>query len=504
MDILDGHRIPVNAHEREQRVAGVPTSDLFPYYGATGQVGWIDGYLFDEDLLLLGEDGAPYFEPQKSKAYMVRGKVWVNNHAHVLRPRASLMTGLLLCYYLNTFDYHGYVTGTTRYKLNQAPMRRIPLPLPPLPEQRRIVAKIEELFTRLDAGVAALKAAKAQLKRYRQAVLKQAFEGRLTAAWREAHKGELEPASALLERIRAERGTAKGERLPPVDNEGLPELPEGWVWTSLQQVSWDSGYGTSMKCDYGFQGPPVLRIPNVVNGRISLNDMKYAHDALSLKPANAVSPADFLIIRTNGSPDLIGRGALVSESFGEPYFFASYLIRFRILAVDALPGWVSTIWHSPLVRDWISRNAATTAGQYNLSVGKLNKLVLPLAPLVEQRHIIGEVERRFSIADEVEKAIDQSLAHAARLRQSILKRAFEGKLVPQDPADEPAEVLLERTRRERAGGRPGKGEEPDALPMVQERVLPPGASPLQNDTSQSGGTNGAGISDEKMIQGRLL
>ena len=219
-----------------------------------------------------------------------------------------------------------------------------------------------------------------------------------------------------------------------------------------------------MKCDYGFQGPPVLRIPNVVKGRISLDDLKCAHDAFRLKPADALSPADFLIIRTNGSPDLIGRGALVSEPFDEPHFFASYLIRFRILAVDTLPGWVSTIWHSPLVRDWVSRNAATTAGQYNLSVGKLNRLVLPLPPLAEQRQIIGEVERRFSIADEVEKAVGQSLAQAERLRQSILKRAFEGRLVPQDPADEPAGKLLERIRRERAG-------EKNNIRMVQGNLL---------------------------------
>ena len=115
-------------------------------------------------------------------------------------------------------------------------MRQIPIPLSPLPEQHRIVAKIEELFTRLDAGVEALKKIKAQLKRYRQAVLKYAFEGKLTQEWREANKGKIEPASVLLERIKEERkkeGKGKLKELPPIDTSDLPELPEGWVWTTV-------------------------------------------------------------------------------------------------------------------------------------------------------------------------------------------------------------------------------------------------------------------------------
>ena len=122
---------------------------------------------------MLGEDGAPFLDAFSNKAYIINGKTWVNNHAHVLRSKTN---NKFLCYCLNSFNYKGYVSGTTRLKLTQAEMKRIPVPVPPLSEQERIVARIEELFSELDAGVETLKKIKAQLAVYRQAVLKEAFD----------------------------------------------------------------------------------------------------------------------------------------------------------------------------------------------------------------------------------------------------------------------------------------------------------------------------------------
>ena len=183
VEILDSERKPINSDEREERLAKKNVKK-YPYYGATGQVGWIDDFLFDEELLLLGEDAAPFFEQSKNVAYIISGKTWVNNHAHVLRAVYELTSNRYLCHYLNIFDYHDFVTGTTRLKLPQTPLKKIPIKLPPLPEQHRIVAKIEELFTKLDVAFDELKKAKAQIKRYRQSVLKHAFEGKLTEEWR--------------------------------------------------------------------------------------------------------------------------------------------------------------------------------------------------------------------------------------------------------------------------------------------------------------------------------
>lgn len=145
---LDHLRKPINETERKQRIEGKSQTELFPYFGATKQQGWIDDYIFDEELVLLGEDGVPFLDPLRPKAYLATGKSWVNNHAHVFR--AIFVSPSYLIYCLNVFDYAGRVTGTTRSKLNQARALDIPIPLPPLAEQSRIVAKVGELMRLID------------------------------------------------------------------------------------------------------------------------------------------------------------------------------------------------------------------------------------------------------------------------------------------------------------------------------------------------------------------
>ena len=233
VDILDSKRVPVNAKERETRVGQVP------YYGATGQVGWIDDYLFDEELVLLGEDGAPFLDATRQKAYIIRGKSWVNNHAHVLKARSDIPNSYIK-YYLDTIDYHEFVTGTTRLKLNQAAMRRIPIPVAPPEERARIVAEIEKQFSRLDEAVANLKRVKANLKRYKSAVLKAAVEGKLTEDWRKHHP-DVGPASKLLDRALAERrdrwkGKRKYKEPTELDTSDLPKLPNSWTWTPWESA----------------------------------------------------------------------------------------------------------------------------------------------------------------------------------------------------------------------------------------------------------------------------
>jgi type I restriction enzyme, S subunit len=144
VEILDSYRQPVNSDERINRTQGKMASELFPYFGATGQVGVIDDYLFDESLVLLGEDSVPFFDLYKHKAYKVAGKVWINNHVHVLRVKDNTLDARFFTHYLNFFDYTGFVSGSTRLKLTQAAMRIIPIPLPPLLEQKRIADKLEE------------------------------------------------------------------------------------------------------------------------------------------------------------------------------------------------------------------------------------------------------------------------------------------------------------------------------------------------------------------------
>lgn len=146
-DILDNLRKPINSNERNLRITNKQENELYPYYGATGQVGMIDDFVVNGHYLLLGEDGAPFLDKNAIKAYPIHGKCWVNNHAHILNPKVDFE---YLQYYLNQLNYSEYVNGSTRLKLTQSDMRFIKIFLPPLAEQKRIRAKINTLFYQLD------------------------------------------------------------------------------------------------------------------------------------------------------------------------------------------------------------------------------------------------------------------------------------------------------------------------------------------------------------------
>ena len=451
VDIFDSQRVPINAKEREHRIIGKPRSKLYPYYGATGQVGWIDDYLFDEELVLLGEDGAPFLDFTKAKAYIIRGKTWVNNHAHVLRAILGLTTNQFICHFLNQFDFHGYVTGTTRHKLNQAPMRRIPLPIAPLPEQKRIVAKIEELFTKLDAGVEALKKIKAELKRYRQAVLKHAFEGELTAEWREKNRDKLESASKLLERIKKEREKCtkgKEKKLPPLETTDLPELPDGWEWAQLGEISKFKNGINFTKAQKGDKGILTIDVLNMYSKNLWVDsDNLYR---VNKKPNDEyiLQYGDILFVRSSVKREGVGWASLFKK-MNEPATFCGFIIRARLFDVEFSSEYLTYFLRSDTARkDIVGSSSQVTIT--NINQNALGRITIPLCSAIEQNQIVSEIDHHFSIADQIEQTIEQGLKQSNRLRQSILKKAFEGKLVPQDPEDEPAEKLLERIKAEKA------------------------------------------------------
>ncbi|HIB9520753.1 TPA: restriction endonuclease subunit S, partial [Klebsiella pneumoniae] len=180
VEILDSMRIPVNNKERQKRIEGKDFNKLYPYYGATGEVGKIDDFIFDEELIALGEDGVPFFDGQKNKAYMLYGKTWVNNHAHVLKAIQGLSHNKFLCYFLNQFDYHDYVNGGTRLKLTQANMRKIPVRFAPFSEQKIIAEKLDTLLAQVDSTKARLEQIPQILKRFRQVVLAAIVNGKLS------------------------------------------------------------------------------------------------------------------------------------------------------------------------------------------------------------------------------------------------------------------------------------------------------------------------------------
>ena len=178
-EFLDSRRVPVNDSDRAKRTAGKKESELFPYYGANGQVGWIDGYLFNEPLILLAEDGGNFGSADRPIAYDVRGRYWVNNHAHVLRPRDGVDFDFCLQALRIRPDVGDLVSGSTRAKLNQEIAASIPIPLPPLEEQKRIAAMLNEQTASAEQARKAIEQELDTVNKLPAALLRRAFNGEL-------------------------------------------------------------------------------------------------------------------------------------------------------------------------------------------------------------------------------------------------------------------------------------------------------------------------------------
>lgn len=358
-----------------------------------------------------------------------------------------------------------YEGDRPRVKFEQ--LSKFTLNLPPRAEQTRIVAKLEELLSDLDAGVAELKAAQKKLAQYRQSLLKAAVEGALTAAWRTQHQ-PTETGAQLLQRILQERRArwearqlakfAEQGKTPPKDwqkkypepvqpdTTGLPKLPPGWVWASVEQLSVDQRYGSSAKTNEEASGIPVLRMGNIQDGRLDIEKLKYLPSSHEEFPDLLLQSGDMLFNRTN-SPELVGKTA-VFRSEVEPCSYASYLIAVRF-ASGVVPELVSACINSSYGRHWVKSVVVQQVGQANVNGSKLAALAIPLPPESEQMEILRCLANQAQAAFDQEANVRKALKQSTAQRQNILRAAFSGQLVPQDPHDEPASALLERIRAER-------------------------------------------------------
>ena len=355
-------------------------------------------------------------------------------------------------------------TTTNISNISSGKLSAVTLEVPPLPEQHRIVAEIEKQFTRLDASVSVLKRARANLKRYRASVLKTACEGRLVSTEADLARAEnrdYEPAASLLERILAEcrthwesqkkrRGKYKEPASP--DTSGLPELPEGWVWATVEQVAEIQGGIQKQPMRAPAANPfPFLRVANVLRGALDLEEVHLIELFSGELEKFKLLSGDLLIVEGNGSPSQIGRMAIWNGEV-ENCVHQNHIIRARVYS-GIVEEFVESYWNSPTGSSLVLGVASSTSGLYTLSVSKVSALPIPLPPLAEQRRIVVEVERRLSVVQQTEAAVEVGLKRAGRLRQSILKQAFSGQLVYQDPNDEPA-LALAGTHPGRAGGGP--------------------------------------------------
>jgi type I restriction enzyme S subunit len=412
-EILDSRRIPLNADARKSRIEGKGEDELFPYYGATGLVGWIDDFLFDEQLILLGEDGVPFFDPLRHKAYLVSGRFWVNNHAHVLRGIAGLADHGYLTSYLNQLDYTGFVSGSTRLKLTQAAMRGIPVPLAPLNEQRRIAAKLDTTLAAVDACRQRLDGVVAILKRFRQAVLAAATSGELTREWRE------------------ERGATQ----------------DSWSTIKTKEAGKiQLGRQRSPKYHHGPTMRPYLRVQNVFEDQIDLDDVMEMDFSGSDLEKYTLHPGDILL-NEGQSPQYLGRPAMYRGELPGACFTNS-LIRFQA-GDSVLAEFALLVFRNSMHSGRYVEKGTITTNIAHLSAGRFGDVEFPLPPLPEQQEIVRRAQGLFTLADQLEARLNAARKVVDRLTPALLAKAFRGELVPQDPSDEPASVLLERIRAAR-------------------------------------------------------
>jgi type I restriction enzyme, S subunit len=428
-EIHDNLRLPINATERTMRIDGKAEADLFPYYGATGQVGWIDDFRMEGRYVLVGEDGAPFLDPFARKAYIVEGRTWVNNHAHILRGKPDILDDWFLKYALDVTDYRAFVNGTTRLKLTQGSLREIPIRLPSIGSQRRIVARVDELFTELDDGEEELRRARAELETYRKSLLKAAVTGELTVDWRAANPPN-ESGADLLARILTDR-RARWEANPknkgksyrePVGPEAvnLPALPQDWTWASLTQLA-DLGTGSTpsrSEPDYWNGDVPWLKSGCVNQPMIHQAEEFISNAAVKAHRLKFFEPGTLLIAlygegKTRGKTTVLAIRSTISQALG------------AVAVIEIEPLFVKAVLDS----DYQKNRVISSGGvQPNFNMAKLAALAIPLPSLAEQGEIVEMLSAATAAGAEIGEAETNAAADSRFLRQSILAAAFRGEL----------------------------------------------------------------------------
>lgn len=334
----------------------------------------------------------------------------------LLKPRFEAIESSYLKYWLNSpttlATMLDQMTGTAIRRLTLKTISAQTIRLPPLLEQRRIVAKVDGLTARTARARKDLNRIPTLIARYKQRLLALAFSGELTAGWRTDH--------------------------------GLREP----VPTTVDDLSEGLRYGTAQKSYPEPNGVAVLRIPNVASGRISLEDLKYSKLESKEFAKLRLNEGDILVVRSNGSLDLVGRAALVTgDAIGLAY--AGYLIRIRPKHDVVMPKFLTLMLEAPAIRSVIEAGARSTSGVNNINATELGALTVPLFDIDEQAEIVRRITSAFCWLDRM--AADHAAAARLlpKLDAAILAKAFRGELVPQDPSEEPAAKLLERIKAER-------------------------------------------------------
>lgn len=389
---------------------------------------------------------------------------------HVARAEAGIsprwLAAFLVQHDVRRAAQRAMTGGVGQMRVPQSFLETLRLPIAPTAEQSRIADELEELFSDLDAGVAALERVQAKLKHYRASVLKAAVEGALTADWRAKHP-KTEPATDFLARILAERRRrweedqlakfkkagkeppknwkAKYQEPAPPDTTDLPALPDGWCWATLGQISTLITSGSRGWADYYSQeGPLFVRSQDIRTDRLLLADVAHVTPPRSSEGVRTRLACGDLLVTITGAN--VAKAAFVADEIGEAY------VSQHVGLVRLIDSGTGTFTHMYVIAPSAGRRrlllAAYGAGKPGLNLDNLRELPLPFPPLREMTAIAEAVEDQLSVIDHLESDITAKLKEAQSLRQSILRHAFAGKLVPQNPKDEPAAELLKRIAAE--------------------------------------------------------
>lgn len=384
----DAERIPLSVDERKN------LKKEYDYYGASGVIDKVDKYLFDKKLLLIGEDGANLLMRSTPIAFLAKGQYWVNNHAHVLDCNESLLCMEYLMYYINAISLAKYVTGTAQPKMNQEKMNSIPVSLPPLAEQKRIVAKIEELLPYIDRYEKAWSRLEDFNKRFptdmQKSILQLAIRGKLVPQRPEEGTGE-----ALYRQIQAEKqslirsGKLKKEKpLPEITPDEIPfDIPESWKLIRLGDVI-SLLSGTDFKPEeYNDQG----RGTPYITGASSLSDTGVIVNRWTETPRNMASYGDVLLV-CKGS----GYGKTVICDIAEAH------VARQIMAIKK-SNWFDMQYIRYFLNANISLIKANGQGVIpGIDRSSVLKMVFPLPPLAEQKRIVAKLEELLPLCERLQ------------------------------------------------------------------------------------------------------
>ncbi|MDT9223471.1 MAG: restriction endonuclease subunit S [Limnospira sp. PMC 1279.21] len=392
VNLHDSQRIPLNQKQRAER------QGAYPYYGANGQVDSIDGFIFDGNYILLAEDGGYFDHPFKGVAYEVSGRFWVNNHAHILSPCSEIPIRFLF-YVLNSLDWMPYVGGSTRLKLTQESMRRVLIPLPPLNEQRRIVAKLDRLFARSRCAREELGRVSGLVQRYKQVLLVAATSGEFSEDWQ----------TVDIQSV-AKVGT------------GSTPLKSNSSYYADDGIPWITSAAT---------GQPFVTSASEFVTEAAISDHR-----LKKYPVGTLLVAMYGEGKTRGQVTELGIEATINQACAAIVVDETLVLK-EYLKLSLKANYLEM------------RELAEGGNQPNLNLSKIKNFPVVLPSLQQQKKIVKRVEKLFKVIDIIEQEHQKASKLLDRLEKATLSKAFRGELVPQDPNDEPAAVLLERIQAQR-------------------------------------------------------